>query len=167
MYKLIPLYRYLLLCICLSACHSAPDPSAGEPAKDSVAKHVEAIHMPELRKDPKKEPVADFTEDMNDRLNKDWTFSVKLFETNKTLAYRVAIRYESMDGDDTVKLPDLGRAPRPIIQKGPDKYSCIIGFLDNDSVFREYKLVYAKGEVFGVKTLKHWAVTQGYRLVDQ
>ncbi len=72
-----------------------------------------------------------------------------------------------MDGDDTIKLPDLGGQPRPVIQKGPDKYSCILGFMDNDSAFREYKMVYAKGDVFGIKTLKHYAVTQGYRLVSE
>ena len=167
MLKLTTLYRYLPLCICLAACHSATGPSSGNAGSDSASKSVEAIHTPEFRKDLKKEPVADYKEDMNDPLNKDWVFSVKLFETAKTQAYRVAIRYEAMDGADTVKVPDLGIEPRPVIQKGPDKYSCVIGFLDKDGVFREYKLVYAKGDVFGIKTLKHWSVTQGYRLVSE
>ncbi len=87
----------------------------------------------------KKEPVAEYKEKIEDRLNKNWFFSVRLYETSRTLSYRVNMKYEELEGDDTLKLPDLGTPPKPVIQKGADPYSCMIGFMDNDNKFREYK----------------------------
>jgi hypothetical protein len=109
--------------------------------------------------------VTGYTEEKHDMNN--WVFSVKVYETGKTLDYRLKMQYETLEGDDTVHLPDLGTPPRLIIQKGKDKYSCVVGFMDNDNQFREYKLVYVqKGGVLATKTLKHYSVTQGYRLVS-
>jgi hypothetical protein len=167
MYRFSSLSLPLLLVIVLSACHSTTNHSVNPADSDSTSKPIEAIHAPELRQDPRKDAVLEYNESINDPLNKDWAFSVRLFETGKTLAYRVAIRYEALDGQDTIRFPDLGGQPRPVIKRGPDKYSCIIGFIDNDSAFREYKLAYAKRDECGIKTLKHYAVTQGYRLVTQ
>jgi hypothetical protein len=167
MYRFSTLSLPLLIVVGLAACHSSPNHSARPADSDSASKPIEAIHAPEFRQDPKKDPVLQYSESIDDPLNKDWAFSVKLFETGKTLAYRVAIRYEALDGQDTIRFPDLGGQPRPVIKRGPDKFSCVIGFIDNDSNFREYKLAYAKGEECGIKTLRHYAVTQGYRLVTQ
>lgn len=83
------------------------------------------------------------------------------------MAFRVDIEYEGLPGTDTVRLPDLGTEPHPIIQKGENKYSCVIGFLDNDKKFRELKLVHAQGDQLKITTLKHWIVTNHYRLVSQ
>ncbi|MDP4258840.1 MAG: hypothetical protein Q8937_11480 [Bacteroidota bacterium] len=162
-----PLIVASVIVIAFSACHSSSPHSGHDAGEDSSAGKIEALHAPEFRQAPRKEPVAEYSENMNDPLNKDWVFSVRLFETRKTLAYRVAIRYGALDGADTIRLPDLGGQPRPVIKQGPDKYSCIIGFIDNDSTFRDYKLAFAKGDQFGIKTLKHYAVTQGYRLEIQ
>ncbi len=149
------------------SCHSpAADPAASG-ADSSKARAVEAIHLPEFRSEVKKEPVAEYKEKIDDRLNKNWFFSVRLYETSRTLSYRVNMKYEELEGDDTLKLPDLGTPPRPVIQKGKDPYSCMLGFMDNDNQFREYKLVSVKGDQLAIKAVKHYSVTQGYRLVSE
>jgi hypothetical protein len=150
------------------SCRSASDHTGAD--SDSATKTgsvIEAIHVPEFRKEVNKEPVAEYKEKVNEQLDNNWYFSVRLFETDKTLSYRVKMQYEELQGEDTLRLPDLGMLPRPVIRKGPDKYSCILGFIDQDSAFREYKLVYVKGKEMGIRALKHYAVTQGYRLESQ
>jgi hypothetical protein len=153
----------------LSACHS----SVGDgriPGKDTILVDVShpalppPSHNPEYRAQVKKDPVAEYTEKTG---NPAGDFVVKLYQTSKTTAFRVDIEYEGLPGDDTVKLPDLGTEPHPVLQKGEDKYSCIIGFLDNDKQFRELKLVHAKGDQLKIATLRHWVVTDHYRLVSQ
>jgi hypothetical protein len=169
MNKRPPAAWLLIFLFIYSSCHS---PSAGKtPSGDSTAQKpapVEAVHNPEFRQQVKKEAVADYKEDIaGDRLNR-WDFSVHLYETNRTLDYRVKMQYEELKGEDTIHLPDLGTPPRLVIKKGGDKYSCIIGFMDNDNAFREYKLVYfSRQQELGIHTLKHYSVTQGYKLVSQ
>jgi hypothetical protein len=155
----------LFLFFSFPSCH-APSDDHGAAFGDSSAAAA-FVHVPEFRQQVKKEPVAEYKENLNDGLNKDWVFSVRLFETSKTLEYRVSMRYEELEGEDTLKLPDLGAAPRPVIQKGKEEHSCMIGFMDNDNQFREYKLVYEKGDQLGIKAVKHYAVTRGYRLVSE
>jgi hypothetical protein len=95
-------------------------------------------------------------------------FVVKLYETSKTMHYRIDVDYNGLSGADTVKLPDLGTAPRPMLQKGSTILSCIVGFLDNDNQFREVKLVHASPDFsqFKISTLRHWHVSTHYRLVS-
>lgn len=157
----------LLIPVYFFACHSpAPDKTGRDSSDKKPVAGVETLHNPEYRQQVKKEAVAEYKEDINDHLN-NWSFSVRLYETSKTVYYRVKMKYEELQGEDTLRLPDLGVAPRPVLQKGKDKYSCIIGFLDNDNTFREYKLVYVNKQELGIKTLKHYSVTQGYKLVSQ
>ncbi len=121
--------------------------------------------IPEFRTQVKKEPVAEYREKTGRQVEGD--FDVKLYQTSKTMAFRVDIEYEGMPGSDTIKLPDLGTEPQPVLQKGADKHSCVIGFLDNDRNFREFKLVHAKGDELKITTLRHWVVTDHFRLVSQ
>ena len=90
------------------------------------------------------------------------------YETQATMQYRVKLEFEALDGDDTVRLPDMGIPPHPVLQKGPEKYSCIIGFLDNNKDFRELKKVYVtdKGNL-KITTLKHYIMTGDAHLVSQ
>jgi len=166
MKKILVVLTFLSASLYFYSCHSRASDRA--PEKDSTllkpAAPVAAVHSPEFREHPKKEAVAEYIEEKHDMNN--WSFSVRLYETDKTVSYRLKMKYETLEGDDTLRLPDLGTPPRPVIQKGKDKYSCVVGFMDNDGQFREYKLVYVKGEVLGTKTLKHYSVTQGYRLVS-
>lgn len=124
--------------------------------KESTASINE--NVPENRIDIKKEPIAAHVEKTDDPLN-DWYFSVKLYETEKTFHYRMQLEFEEIRGTDTLKIPDIGIVPEPVIRKGEDRYSCIIGFLDKDKQFREYKKVHVKNNTLKVTSLKHYAVT--------
>jgi len=159
----------LIAVLFVSACHSS---SADQrvPGKDTLLVDVShpdlppPKHNPEFRTHVKKEAVAEF-EEKTRRLEGD--FVVKLYQTPKTMAFRTDFEYEGLQGSDTIKLPDLGTEPHPVLQKGEDKYSCVIGFLDGDKKFRELKLVHAKGAELKITTLRHWIVTDHYRLVSQ
>jgi hypothetical protein len=159
----------LIAVLLLFACHSSPtDPRV--PGRDTLLVDVShpnlppPKHNPEFRTQVKKEPVAEYQEKRG-RVEGD--FDVKLYQTSKTMAFRVDVDYEGMPGSDTIKLPDLGTEPQPVLQKGTAKHSCVIGFLDNDKNFREFKLVHAKGDELKITTLRHWVVTDHFRLVSQ
>ena len=114
--------------------------------------------IPDERKQIKKDPVASYKEKADDALN-DWYFSVRLFETKKTFDYLLKMQFEEIRGEDTVRLPNLGFEPKPELRKGKDKYSCIIGFLDQQHNFREYKLVSVKnGNELKLTTLNRYSV---------
>jgi hypothetical protein len=116
-----------------------------------------ADNIPLYRDSIRAEPVAEHKEKTDNPLN-DWYFAVKLYETSKTFHYRIHLQYEEIEGDDTLKLPNFGTLPEPVIQKGPEKYSCIIGFKDKEGNFREYKKVYVKNNHLKITALKHYAV---------
>ena len=114
--------------------------------------------VPEFRKVVSKESIAAYQEKTDNPLN-NWYFSVKLYETPKTFAYLIRMQFEEVRGEDTIWFPDLGIAPRPVIKKGKDKYSCIVGFTDVQDSFREYKMVYVKdGQQLKLVTLRHYAM---------
>lgn len=117
-----------------------------------------ADKIPSTRDSVRAEPVAQYSEKTDNPLN-DWYFSVKLFETPKTFHYLIKLQYEEIRGEDTLKLPNFGILPQPVIQKGPDKYSCIIGFMDKDNNFREYKKIFVKDNTLKITALKHYAVS--------
>ncbi|MHA4811832.1 hypothetical protein ACX0G9_27300 [Flavitalea flava] len=170
MFRIVALILFFVTSLSFFACHSSSTGNTGE--KDSLiqkaAREFDVRRAPEDRKEPKKEAVVEYKEKMKSDLN-DHEFSVHLFETGKTNYYRVKMQSGTLIGEDTVKLPDLGTEPRPVLQKGKDRYSCIIGFMDNEDSFREYKLVYVKGEgdALSIKTLKHYRVSSHFRLETQ
>jgi hypothetical protein len=155
--------------IVFSGCHSS---AADHPGNvDSVSKPPALATFkrnPELRAHVKMQPVAEFREKTDNKLN-DLYFSVRLYETPVTMKYVAKVEFEGLPGEDTIKLPDLGTEPHPVLQKGKEKYSCIIGLLDNDHQFRELKKVYVtdKGGELKITTLKHYMVTEDYRMVGQ
>jgi hypothetical protein len=100
-------------------------------------------------------PVADYKEKVKNGLN-DWYFSVEIYETKKTFYYLIRMQFEEVRGEDTLKLPNLGALPRPQIQKGNDKYSCVLGFLDGQNKFNQYKLVSVVDGNIKLTTLKHY-----------
>jgi hypothetical protein len=159
----------IFLSIGLSGCHSSV---AGHVASADSVSRPAALPMfkrnPEFRAHVKKEPVAEYRVKTDNKLN-DLYFSVRLYETPVTMKYVVKVEFEGLTGEDTIKLPDMGTAPHPVLQKGAEKYACIIGLLDNDHTFRELKKVYVtdKGKELKITTLKHYMVTEDYRLVGQ
>lgn len=118
---------------------------------------------PETRSHIKKEAVAEYREK-----SKHGEFVVRLYQTSKTMYYRIDVDFEGLPGSDTVHLPDLGIEPRPALQKGDSARTCLVGFLDNDNHFREVKGVFVtpKGNQFKITTLRHWHVSTHYRLVS-
>ena len=140
----------------LIACEETPKPESGSTGVESNKKPLTVV-IPEFRDVVKKEPVAQHQEKVDNPLN-DWYFSVKLYETPKTFHFLVKLKFEEIEGEDTLKLPNFGTFPKPVIQKGKDKYSCIIGFMDKENQFREYKKVYVQANRLKITTLKHYAV---------
>jgi hypothetical protein len=59
-------------------------------------------------------------------------------------------------GSSTLAIPDLGILPVIQIKPGTEKLSCIIGFLDNKNVFREYKMLAIKNNQLVLSTLKRY-----------
>ena len=153
-----------------SACHST---TAGETdtTYTSMAKRRDLpafTRNPEFRTHISKEPVAEYKVRTDNPLN-DMYFSVRLYQTPATMKYLARVDFEGLTGEDTIKLPDIGLPPHPVLQKGPERYSCIIGLLDNNKAFRELKKVYVtdKEKELKITTLKHYMVTEGYRLVAE
>lgn len=139
-----------------TACSEPAKKETPEAVAESNEKPLTAV-IPEKRDVVKKEPVAQHREKVDNPLN-DWYFSVRLYETPKTFHYLVKLQYEEIEGEDTLKLPNFGTLPKPVIQKGNEKFSCIIGFMDKENKFREYKKVYVQGTRLKITTIKHYAV---------
>ena len=142
------LFHLIILDLFLAGCQSAQnDNVTGSPNE-----------VPEFRKSVSPAPVAAYREKTDDKLN-DWYFSVKLFETKKTFYYLLKMQYQEIRVEDTLKIPDFGVEPKPAIQKGKDRYSCIIGFMDNENKFREYKLVSVRnGQELKLTTINYYTV---------
>ena len=126
-------------------------------ASSSTASALRPENVPLDRDSVQKEPVAEYKVRTENPLN-EWYFQVRLYETPKTFHYLIKLEYEVIQGKDTLKLPNFGMMPKPVIKEGPDKYSCIIGFLDKDNQFREYKKVYVKGNTLKIEAIKHYRV---------
>lgn len=156
------LILFALSCFFLGSCGqagSSPDGAANN-SQDSVPEKVvvnAASAIPLYRDTVSQEPVAGYRVKTDNPLN-DWYFSVKVYETKKTFQYVMRLQFEEISGTDTLKLPNFGTNPQPEIRKGPERYSCIIGFLDKDKQFREYKKVYVVGDKLKITALKHYAV---------
>jgi hypothetical protein len=153
----------------LSACHSSASQSTDTDTPLAKRKDLPVFKRnPELRTQVKKEPVAEYKIRTDDKLNEQY-FSVRLYETTATMKYLAKIDYEGLPAEDTITLPDIGITPQPVLQKGPEKYSCIVGLLDNDKAFRELKKIYVtdQGKELKITTLKHYIVTEAYRLESE
>lgn len=148
-----------LFCYLVAGCGEAGSKS-GAPQNDSAQAPVvvnAAAGIPMFRDTVSKQAVAEYRVKTDNPLN-DWYFSVRLYETKKTFHYLIRLQFEEVSGTDTLKLPNFGAMPQPEIRKGPEQYSCIIGFLDKDKQFREYKKVYVVGDRLKITALKHYAV---------
>jgi hypothetical protein len=152
---------YILGVMMLAACGQNASTAPHEKQDSGTSKKPvisnPANKVPMYRDTVHTEPVAQFSERTENPLN-DWYFSVRLYETKKTFHYLIRLQYEEIKGIDTLKLPNFGMPPNPIVKKGPEKYSCIIGFTDKEGAFREYKKIYVKGNHLKITAIKHYAV---------
>jgi len=154
------LLPFLITGYFFTSCHQNQN-SAVPAIKTDSSSHAStppSENIPEYRREVKKEAVVEYKEKTDDPLN-DWYFSVRLYETQKTFDYLLKMQFEEIRGQDTLVLPNFGIDPKPELRKGKDKYSCIIGFIDRENKFREYKLVYVKdGSKLKLTTLNHYSV---------
>ena len=155
----IKILHLLAFSFVISCNNSQPKEEVSTKKKDTISK---TPYIDPDKKEISKEPVASYSEKTDNPLN-DWYFKVQLFETEKTFEYLIKLQFEEIRGEDTLKLPNFGRMPEPQIKKGDEKYSCIIGFLDKENKFREYKKVYVQDNHLKITAIKH----NGVRVVNQ
>lgn len=113
--------------------------------------------VPIVRKQVNKAPVASYIIPINNPLLKQY-FGVKIYETPSTFQFLLKMQYEGMIETDTLKIPNFGTWPTVQVNKGPEKLSCIIGFLDKEKHFREYKMLLAKNDKLRLIVLKKYSV---------
>ncbi|PWJ60663.1 hypothetical protein CLV98_101848 [Dyadobacter jejuensis] len=105
--------------------------------------------IPETRERVSQQAVASYSEPVKDPdgLN-DWKFEIKAYETQATFEFLLKIQYMELAVTDSLFIPNFGIRPQVKMIKGPYPLSCVIGFLDKEGVFKEYKLVeVAKGQL--------------------
>lgn len=147
---------YLVLLLIIS-CSENNTAGSKENTEHKTTSNVKPV-ISTTRDTVKTAPVATYAVRTDNPLN-EWYFKVQLFETPQTFKYLVKLQFEEIQGEDTLTLPNLGTMPEPLIQKGPDKYSCILAFKDQDGEIREYKKVYVKNNSLKITALKHYTVT--------
>ena len=111
--------------------------------------------IPAIRKNVKKEAVASYVIPMGDP-KLDRKFGAEVFETPETFKYLLVMYFDGTTQNDTLAVPDFGISPIVQIKPGTEKLSCIIGFLDDKNVFREYKMLAIKNDQLRLTTLKRY-----------
>jgi hypothetical protein len=135
------------------ACNNTP--GASDNGHDSIVNNTETVS--ETRAIVKTSPIANYHEKVGNALN-DWGFDIKVYETNKTFYYLMKIKYEETEVSDTLKIPNVGIKPVIELHQGKGKYACIVGFLDKEHKFRDYKLVSVQNDQLKIKVLNHYGV---------
>jgi hypothetical protein len=139
--------------IALTACKQQKDKQPGSDTAQPVIITNDTI--PETRTTVKEAPVASYSQPVTDDLN-DWKFAVQVYETRRTFHFILRMQYKELRITDSLNIPNFGIQPVVQLKKGPETYSCIIGFLDKKGAFREYKKAYVNKEKFKFTTLNHY-----------
>jgi hypothetical protein len=131
-------YYYLIGLILLFSCNQKKESEGTNESSMTILNDT----IPTVRKVVSKAAVASYSEVVKDMDNlNDWKFAVDVFETAETFKYKVKIKYKELDADDDLTLPNFGIQPQVKLEKGEEELSCIIGFLDKDGAFMEFKRV--------------------------
>ena len=147
--------RYsLFLLIIFAACTQNEEKNSTK-ADSTILVSYDTI--PEIRKMVNAAPAAEYSEPIKDELN-DWKFAVSLYETKRTFHYNVRIQCKEVRVSDSINIPNFGIEPKVAVRKGKEPLTCIIGFLDKKSGFKEYRLVSFKNDQLHVKTLNTYSV---------
>lgn len=147
-----------LLLSCLMACNQVTETGTTTQV-DSTPVSPASAAIPETRTHVNPKPVALYEQKVPDELNQ-WFFRVEVYETAKTLDYLVRMQYKELRISDQFRLPALGKMPEIKIQPGDAPFSCIIGFMDQQQVFRPYKQVLMKQEQLRFKTVATYSVSR-------
>lgn len=148
-------YCWLLIVFAICSCNQEKNSNAGKSGSVTVVNDT----IPLQRTQVESGPVASFIEKVEDPLN-DWKFAVEVYETKATFDFLIKMRYKELEAEDTLNIPNFGIMPKVEIRKGPEKESCIIGFLDKQGAFKDYKLVEIKKNQLKISTLRHYARTR-------
>jgi hypothetical protein len=151
--KYLPLFFILLVC----GCSENRNKEGSARSSSSTSTFATNDTIPLVRKQVQKSPVASYMVPINDPLLQQY-FGVKIYETPLTFQYLLKMQFEGMIETDTLKIPNFGTSPVVQVKKGPKKLSCIIGFLDKDKNFKEYKMLSAKDNKLSLTVLKRYAV---------
>lgn len=153
-------YSFLLL-LALLCCNKSEKSSENTTNGNEPGRAINDT-IPLTREKVEKSPVASYSEKVKDELN-DWRLAVDIYETKETFKFLMKIEYMVQEAEDTLTIPNFGIMPKVEIRKGPEKESCIVGFLDKKGEFKEYKLIALKEKQLKIKTLKYYARTR-YRV---
>jgi hypothetical protein len=126
------------------------------PSQTDSVTVVSVDTIPEKRVKISKEPIAHFEEKL-DTLN-NWKFAVYIYETAKTFKYNIHLEAKEVRVTDSLIIPNFGRHPKVVIQKGKEPHTCIIGFLDKKDAFKEYRKVSFQDERLRIKTIQTYYV---------
>ncbi|WP_353717767.1 hypothetical protein [Dyadobacter sp. 676] len=148
--------RYSFLLLLAVLCCNKPKKN-DETAATNSDEPIKAINdtIPLTREKVEKSPVASYSEKVEDELN-DWRLAVDVYETKQTFKFLMKIEYMVQEAEDTLTIPNFGIMPKVEIRKGPQKESCIVGFLDKQGEFKEYKLIALKDKQLKISTLKYY-----------
>ncbi len=144
----------LFVLLLFIACNNGDGANAPVPDTTVV---ISADTIPEIRTSVQSKPIATYSEPIADELN-NWKFAVSLYETKKTFQFTLRIQCKEVRVSDSLKIPNFGIAPAIEIRKGKEPLSCIIGFLDKNKQFKEYKKVSFENEQLRVKTIQNYYV---------
>lgn len=142
-----------VLMVCFVSCNQLH----GDSNVNESTTYITNDTVSEIRSKVSPVPVAEYVKPINDPLN-NWKFAVSVTETKLRFSYILKMKYKELDESDTLRIPNFGIQPRIEIRKGADDYSCIIGFLDKKSEFKEYKQVAIKDNQMKLTTLKRYFV---------
>ena len=111
--------------------------------------------IPTTRKTVNAKPVAAYVIPMGDP-KLDRKFGTEIYETPETFKFKLVLYNDGTVVNDTLEFPNFGIAPVIQVKPGTEKLSCIIGFVDNKNVFREYKMLSEKNGQLLLTTLKRY-----------
>ena len=111
--------------------------------------------IPTTRDTINKKPVASYIIPMGDP-KLDRKFGAEIFETPETFKFKLVIYNDGAIVNDTMEFPNFGILPVIQVKPGTQKLSCIIGFVDNKNVFREYKMLSIENDKLRLTTLKRY-----------
>lgn len=147
-------YSFLLL-LALICCNKPKNNEEGTSADSGEPAKAINDTIPLTREKVEKSPVAAYSEKVKDELN-DWRLAVDVYETPETFKFLMKIEYMAQQAEDTLTIPNFGIMPKVEVRKGPQKESCIVGFLDKQGEFKEYKLIALKDKQLKISTLKYY-----------
>ena len=138
-------------------CAACGNPAEKETTSNTASK---TENISPTRENVRKEPVAKYDVPAPGELNKEWRFTVKIYETSDRFRFNTQMQYQEVTGDIDLKIPNMGFEPKVEIRNGNTPLECIIGFLDDKNAFREYKKVLIQDGNLKTETLKSYAVYQ-------